>query len=40
LAAVSTRAALRNPTSRTFFLAIIGIALLDLLFFAFSGAKL
>jgi 4-hydroxybenzoate polyprenyltransferase len=40
LAAVSSRAALRNPTSRAFFLATIGIAVLDLLFFAFSGAKL
>jgi hypothetical protein len=40
LAAVSARAALHNPMSRAFFLAIIGIALLDLLFFAFSGAKL
>ena len=40
LAAVGARAALRNPTSRAFFLATIGIAVLDLLFFALSGAKL
>jgi 4-hydroxybenzoate polyprenyltransferase len=40
LAWVSARTALRNPTSRAFFLATIGIAVLDLLFFAFSGANL